>query len=160
MVEFLLEECFQIDKPDLKVELFTNVASFLKEWILNPNSGDLQVPERTFECLSHLLKIFDNVTPSVLLDMVNVFIEDADQVDGCFMDEIDTAEKTKRKKLLIDLMISNLAAVMKCHRMMVLKPLKEPLLRLLSQVFVQSNSIWNECLKFEEEYNAISSIKE
>lgn len=158
----MLEECFQIDKPDLKVELFTNVCSFLKEWIMNPNSGDLQVPERTFECLSHLLKIFDNVTPDVLLSMINVFIivEDADQADGCFMDEIDTAEKTKRKKLLIDLMISNLAAVMKCHRMNVLKHLKEPLLRLLSQVFVQSNSIWNQCLTFEEDYNAISSIKE
>lgn len=131
----------------------------MREWI--HNSEDLQVPERTFECLSHLLKIFDNVTPSVLLRMVDIFIQDGtDPEEGCFMDEIDSCDKSKRKKLLTDLMIANLRAVMECHKRQTLRPLKEPLLRLLSQVFVQSNSIWNQCLTFEEDYNAISSIKE
>ena len=161
IVDFLLEESLQIDKHDLKIEIYVNVCKFLKEWYIRRE--ELILAEKTFECLIKLISSFEQTSSKMLVYLIDFMLKkelDYTEKPYTMIDLVNMMEKPKKRRYVIDLMMAVLAAVLAAHRSEKLRPLKPILVKLLSEVLVQSNTVWNMCLKYEDDYKQISCIKD
>ena len=162
IIDFLLEEVLQIDKYDLKVEIFINVCNFLKEWYIRKE--DVILPEKTFDCLNTLMNAFKQIGIKTFIELIAFVLKPSidEENDKTFtlIDLINFMDKPMKRKILIELMKAVLSAVLGSNRSEEYRAVKPILIKLLSQVLIQSNTVWNMCLKYEDDYKNISAIKD
>lgn len=182
IVDFLLEECSQIEKPNLKVEIFMNVCSFLREWYRFTET--MILPTKTFECLTMLMSISQQIdtavfvglvdlmmkplyqhqlnypSRTVLRDMPKVRSSEGKKEVASFIELIHFIDKPLKYNVMIDVTIALLETILQCNKVAILKSRKPILIQFLSAVLKQTEHFWRMCLKYEDKYNYIAAIKE
>lgn len=180
IIEFLLEECSQIEKGNLKVEIFMNVCNFLREWYRC--TENMILPNKTFESLTMLFRIFDQIDNSVFISLMDLMLKplhqhqmnypsrtvlkdmpritDTKKEIASFIELINFIEKPLKYKPLIDVTIALLEGILECNKVPELKARKPIMIQFLSTVLKQSETFWRMCLKYEDKYNRIAAIKE
>lgn len=182
-IDFLLEECNQIENCNLKVEIFMNVISFLREWYRHTSS--MILPVKTFECLTMLCSIFNQIDFNVFVSLIEHLMKplqvdqysyqspgstrdtprsnhhhsDIDIKANKFIELINFIEQPQKFKSMIELAITLLENVCRCGYPEEMKTRKPFLLNVLAELLKQSDSFWTMCLKFEDNVARISAIK-
>jgi hypothetical protein len=186
IIDFLLEECSDADKADLKADIFINVCKFLREFYNCTES--MILPGKTFETLTKLLCIFDKMSMDKFETLVDTLLQPLKQLntgpeDGqrgddshrhkkqqevrslkpltsSFIELINFLDKPVKYRLLIEVTISLLAVILNNKVTKEYKKCKPKLIQFLSTVLRQSDTVWKMCLKFEDKYTGIATIKE
>ena len=160
IVDFLLEECYMIDKPDLKVEIYENVCKFIKGWY--QSKKECIMVEKTIDLLIKLIDKFKEISSKVLINLIDFMLQLVEKNMNTFIDFIDKIDRQKKHQLLIELDISILNAILACiePKNEDLKLLNLSLIKLLCCSLMQSKTIWKMCLEYEEDYGKISSIQD
>lgn len=186
IIDFLLEECSDADRADLKVEIFINVCKFLREWVNCTETMTME--DKTFDTLIKLLGIFDKMSISKFEMLIDAMLQSlrpsgsmyednyrseegsrtrkqtdsrASQTAGiCFIDLISSADPIIKHPLLTHVAIALIDVILKVNVSRDYKALKPRLILLLNKVLKQSNTVWEKCTKFEDKYTGITTIKE
>jgi hypothetical protein len=186
IIEFLLEECADADKPDLKADIFINVCKFLREWY---NCTETMIlPGKTFETLSKLFAIYDKMSLGKFEALLEALLQPLKQPSmsqdealrgdethrnkklvevrslkppsSSFIELINFLEKPAKYRLLIEVTTALLDVILKANNSKDHKNSKPKLIQFLSTVLRQSDTVWKMCLKFEDKYTGIATIKE
>lgn len=165
IIDFLLEESIQIEKPDLKVEIFLNVCRFQREWIITAETYIL--PEKMFECFLKCFSLYSEISSNLYIQMLDMILRpiNAGVTNSiCLIDGVNYISDQERKRNTIMVIMQNILQLLEdefegdiSEQSRSIKPM---IIKLFACVSVQSDTIWSKCLKFEDEYNSISDIKE
>lgn len=180
IVEFLLEECNQIEKGNLKVEIFVSTCRFLREWYRY--TSNMILPVKCFECLIMLLQNSEQIGTKAFVDLMDIILKPISHLDSMqppngnkeflrqlsmcndqkisnFIDMMNFIDKPHKYRVIAELSCTLIDTIFKCSFASDMKPRKPLLMQALNSVLKQSKSFWNDCLKYEDKYTNLSAIK-
>ena len=171
ILDFLLDKSMSLRSPHSRLHVFHNVAKFIMSWY--NRTHDVPSADKLFTSLAYQVKDVELVTPDLFCDMLASLFISPDKLESPTATLIDLINflrkdlskqqsgiKDLKKSKHLELTLALLEATQKCHEQPHLQQAKTMIIKMLYLVLLQSNSFWNRCLKYEDQYKDISAIKD